>query len=84
MELTRAELSRCDGKEGRPAYIGCNGTVYDATASFHWRGGRHHALHGVGADLTDSLASAPHGPHLLERLPVVGTLQEGEEGSPAV
>ncbi len=24
-----AELAECDGKDGRPLYVGCNGTVFD-------------------------------------------------------
>jgi predicted heme/steroid binding protein len=75
-KLTREELARHNGKDGAPAYIAVNGRVYDVSNSFHWRGGRHHALHSAGADLTDSLKGAPHGSHLLDRVPVVGTLEE--------
>jgi predicted heme/steroid binding protein len=74
--FTRAELARCDGRDGGPAYIAVKGKVYDVSDSFHWRGGRHHALHSAGADLTDSLKGAPHGSHLLDRVPAVGTLEE--------
>jgi predicted heme/steroid binding protein len=77
--FTRAELARYDGKEGAPAYIAVNGRVYDVSDSFHWRGGRHHVLHGAGVDLTGSLEDAPHGSHLLDRIPVVGTLEEDSE-----
>jgi predicted heme/steroid binding protein len=75
-KLAREELTGYDGKDGAPAYIAVKGKVYDVSSSFHWRGGRHHALHSAGADLTDSLKGAPHGSHLLDRAPVVGTLEE--------
>jgi len=32
--------------------------------------------HTAGADLTDSLARAPHGAELLQRFPIVGELVE--------
>ena len=73
-EFSREELSRFDGKEGRPAYIACRGKVYDVSNSFLWMGGRHQALHQAGEDLSDLLDTAPHGEDLLERVPVVGIL----------
>ena len=74
--ISRDELARCDGRDGRPAYIAYQGKVYDATDSFLWKGGRHQAMHDAGMDLTDILDQAPHGPDLLERVPVVGILME--------
>lgn len=73
-EFTREQLSRFDGKEGRPAFITYKGNVYDVTDSFLWMGGRHQALHQAGEDLTEILDSAPHGEDLLERVPVIGKL----------
>jgi predicted heme/steroid binding protein len=75
-EFTRKELADCDGKDGARALIALNGRVYDVSDSYHWRSGKHHALHRAGADLTDALEQAPHGVDLLERVPMVGTLQE--------
>jgi predicted heme/steroid binding protein len=75
-EFTEEELARYDGKDGAPAYIACDGKVYDVSNSFHWRNGKHHAMHSAGLDLTDSLEQAPHSADLLERVPVVGRLQE--------
>lgn len=72
--FTHDELARCDGREGRPAYIAYAGKVYDVTGSFLWRGGRHQALHRAGRDLSESLAEAPHSEELLQRFPVVGSL----------
>ncbi len=84
--FTPAELARYNGKDGRPAYIGYDGKVYDVSGSFLWRGGRHQALHEAGVDLTAALATAPHGADLLARLPVVGDLvqqanEDVQEGS---
>ncbi len=74
-QFTTKELARYDGKEGRPAYIACNGKIYDVSTSFLWQKGNHQVLHRAGADLTEALKQAPHGEDLLERFPVVGTLE---------
>ena len=73
-EFSKEQLSRFDGKDGKPAYVAYKGKVYDVTGSFLWKGGRHQALHRAGEDLTEVLDTAPHGEDLLERVPVIGTL----------
>jgi predicted heme/steroid binding protein/uncharacterized membrane protein len=73
-QCTVAELAQYDGKEGRAAYIAFKGTVYDATNSRFWKGGKHGAVHCAGADLTEAFANAPHSEEALTRLPVVGYL----------
>ncbi len=75
-EYTLEELARCTGEDGTPTLIAAHGVVYDVSASYHWRKGRHQVLHRAGRDLTAELASAPHGAHLLERVPAAGTLRE--------
>jgi predicted heme/steroid binding protein len=75
--FTRDELRQYTGRDGMPALIAYEGKVYDVSASFLWRDGRHQALHLAGADLTADLAEAPHGDELLEPFPVVGVLVEG-------
>ncbi|MGB3903491.1 MAG: cytochrome b5 domain-containing protein [Anaerolineae bacterium] len=75
-KFTREELSRYNGKDGAPAYIAADGEVYDVSSSYHWRKGRHHALHSAGVDLSDRLKEAPHGLHLLDRVPVIGILED--------
>jgi predicted heme/steroid binding protein len=77
----RGELARYNGKDGAPAYIACEGKVYDVTHSFLWQKGRHQILHEAGEDLPGSLDQAPHGADLLKRVPVIGTLNDNEEGS---
>lgn len=74
--FTRKELATYRGRGGVPAYIAYDGKVYDVSGSFLWRDGRHQVLHHAGVDLTDDLDEAPHGPDLLERCPIVGTLAE--------
>lgn len=68
------ELAAYDGKNGAPAYIAFDGRVYDVSSSYQWRGGRHQFRHFAGVAYS-GLDGAPHGPDLLERLPVVGLLQ---------
>ena len=72
--FTRAELRQYRGEDGAPIYFAYRGKVYDASKSWHWRGGKHWLIHAAGEDLTDALARAPHGEDLLARLPVVGVL----------
>jgi predicted heme/steroid binding protein len=75
-EFTREQLSRFDGRDGRPAYIAYQGNVYDVSDSFLWKGGRHQAMHQAGEDLTATLDNAPHGRDLLDRVPIIGKLTE--------
>jgi predicted heme/steroid binding protein len=75
--FTKKELCQYSGKSGAPAFIAYEGKVYDVSASFLWKHGRHQALHTAGTDLTGTLAQAPHGADLLSRFPVVGELVEG-------
>lgn len=74
--MKREELKQYDGKEGRPAYIAYQGKIYDATKSKFWSGGSHMGNHKAGEDLTASLSLAPHGEELLQRLELVGELEE--------
>ena len=75
-EFTIEELADYDGRDGAPAFIAYEGQVYDVSQSFLWRGGVHLVLHEAGRDLTSALAQAPHGPDLLDRVPVVGVLKD--------
>ncbi|NIQ93977.1 MAG: cytochrome B5, partial [Desulfuromonadales bacterium] len=74
--MTREELARNDGREGRKAFVAVNGTIYDFTGSKLWQDGAHEALHQAGRDLTEELKSAPHVRAVVERFPVVGKLEE--------
>ncbi len=75
--FTKEEFRQYTGKDGVPAYIAYKGKVYDVSNSFLWQKGKHQVVHFAGADLTESLDhDAPHGPDLLERVPMIGTLVE--------
>ncbi len=71
--FTAAELSEFNGKNGKPAYVGYKGKVYEVTESYQWGDGEHLG-HLAGKDLTDQMELAPHGEEVMERMKVVGTL----------
>ena len=73
--MTRDELARHDGQEGRRALVAVSGKIYDLTGSPLWLGGDHEGNHRAGADLTAELAKAPHVRAVIERFPVVGQLE---------
>jgi len=73
-EIKRNELSKYNGNDGMPVYIAYKGNVYDVTASFLWKGGKHQVLHKAGKDLTEELKHAPHGEDLLRRVHIIGRL----------
>jgi len=75
-KLTKRELAQYSGKNGTKAYIAYNGKIYDVSSSFHWKDGRHQALHQAGEDLTEALQEAPHGEDLLERVPLIGLMRK--------
>ena len=82
-KFTLAELAAADEAPGRPAYIAYEGRVFDVSGSDLWAGGEHMGLHQAGADLTEALAEAPHGPEVLERVPQVGVLTAARKPLPA-
>jgi predicted heme/steroid binding protein len=73
-DLTAEQLASYDGKEGRPAYFGFEGKLYDASASKLWKQGVHMGRHNAGMDLTEALKLAPHGSDKIAAMPGVGTL----------
>ncbi len=76
--FTLAELEQHDGKDGRPAYVGLDGKVYDLTESASWEEGEHVFCPDgfAGRDLTDVMDDAPpdHREE-LERFPIVGMME---------
>ncbi|MGB9585930.1 MAG: cytochrome b5 domain-containing protein [Anaerolineales bacterium] len=74
--FTLEELSLYNGKNGKPAYIAYEGKVYDVSNSWYWQNGMHQALHAAGQDLTHSLNHAPHGADFLQRVPLIGVLEQ--------
>lgn len=73
--FTQAELAGFNGKGGRPAYVACQGKVYDVSASSLWTSGTHLDGHLAGRDLSAELKDAPHGIGELESMPLVGELK---------
>ncbi len=74
-EIDSETLSRANGKEGSPVYIAYKGRVVDVSKSKLWQTGLHMRRHSAGTDLTTDIEAAPHGPEVLDRYPVVGSLK---------
>jgi predicted heme/steroid binding protein len=72
-EFTAEELAEFDGRDGRPAYVAFEGTVYDVSESPMWDEGDHEGMHQAGMDLTEAHDDAPHDVHVTD-FPEVGRL----------
>ncbi len=72
-EFTLDELARYDGKNGQPAYVAYQGTVYDVSESPMWAEGEHEGMHFAGHDLTEEQPDAPHDVYVTD-YPEVGKL----------
>ena len=68
-------LKSYDGKNGRPAYIAFEGTVYEVGQLANWVGGFHHGYQ-AGQDLTEAFANSPHTKSIFKRAIVVGTYSD--------
>jgi predicted heme/steroid binding protein/uncharacterized membrane protein len=73
-EFRRDELQRHDGSNASEIYVAHAGKVYDVSGSKLWKGGKHMRRHQAGTDLTEEIKGAPHGPEVLDRVPLAGTL----------
>ena len=73
IQLTLAELSAYNGKDGNMAYIAVDGNIYDVTNE--WNNGEHNGVM-AGTDATTAIIGAPHGVSILENLEIVGELVE--------
>ncbi len=72
--FTVEDLKAFDGRDGNPAYVALDGTVYDVTLIAAWLGGEHQGMT-AGQDISDKISSSPHGKTVLEQDTVVGTLE---------
>jgi len=72
-KFTLQELKEFNGKNGKPAYVGYRGKVYDVTDSSLWGEGDHMG-HAAGEDLTEQMEIAPHAEDVLERMKAVGVM----------
>ncbi len=73
--FTIEELKEFNGKNGKSAYIGYNGKVYDVTESFHWKNGNHWVIHEAGSDLSREMSDAPHFDDVMLPFKIVGILK---------
>ena len=74
--FTLEEISKYNGKDGKPAYVVINGTVYDVTDNPYWKEGQHFGVK-AGTVLTDSFYSSHlKNPEILKKLRVVGVIKE--------
>jgi len=71
--FTTADLAKYNGKDGNPAYVAVNGTVYDVTNNAAWAAATHFGLT-AGRDLTSEFTSCHAGQPVLSRLKVVGMM----------
>lgn len=74
--MTSEELSRCNGKNGQPAYVAYKGIVYDVSDSDMWEEGEHQGDHSAGMDLTEAMENAPHTEDVFNAFKVVGKLTD--------
>ncbi len=80
-DLTLEEISQFDGQEGRPAYIGFQGLIYNVSESRFWKEGLHMGRHRAGEDLTELLKQAPHDEEKVHAMKLVGKILEpGKRG----
>jgi hydroxylamine dehydrogenase len=77
-DISRTNLNNFNGLSGRPAYIVYQNKIYDVTKSPKWKDGRHFGKHSAGTDLTRELEGAPHEEKVLENIPQVGGLTDGD------
>jgi predicted heme/steroid binding protein len=76
-EMTLAELSVYDGRNGAKSYVAVSGLIYDVTDSSYWPNGNHNGFQ-AGQDLTQPLLTqAPHSIANIQRYPVVAVLISG-------
>ena len=71
--FTMDDLSKFNGKNGKPAYLAFKGKVYDVTSSSQWTDGDHLG-HEAGQDLTMAMDIAPHGEEVIAKMKIVGVL----------
>lgn len=75
--MTKEQLKEFNGKDGKPAYIGYKGKVYDVSKSDFWPAGEHMGRFKAGEDLTDSIDMSPHGEKNIFRFAEVDVLEDG-------
>lgn len=79
--MTLEELSRYNGKDGKPAYVAYKNSVYDVSDSDMWKNGEHQGEHVAGKDLTEALSYAPHGDDVFDGFKEVAKLSTNNRES---
>ena len=77
IELTMEELAEYNGRNGVPAYVAINGTIYDVSDIPQWKSGVHFGVR-AGLDNTDTFKKC-HGIRTLDKLPIVGHIKDGQK-----
>ena len=76
--VSKTELAKADGKNGRNCYVAVDGTVYQIKDFSLWQEGKHTSSQGLaycGADLSKVIDRAPHGRKILDILIKIGPLR---------
>ena len=76
--VSKTELAKADGKQGRNCYVAVDGTVYQIKDFSLWQDGKHTSSQGLaycGADLSKVIDRAPHGRKILDILIKIGPLR---------
>lgn len=77
-DVTKAELTKADGKDGRDCLVAVDGTVYKIEDFSLWQNGKHTSSQGLaycGADMSKVIDKAPHGRKNLDLLIKVGSFK---------
>jgi predicted heme/steroid binding protein len=77
--VSREELAKADGKNGRDCYVAVDGTVYQIKDFSLWQNGEHKTSKGqayCGADMTQVITKSPHGKRVLDLLIKIGPLRD--------
>ncbi|HEX8227049.1 MAG TPA: hypothetical protein VF572_04240 [Candidatus Saccharimonadales bacterium] len=77
-DVSREELTKSDGRDGRACFVAVDGTVYKIQDFSLWQRGEHKPSNGLaycGADLTKVIEESPHGRKILQQLIKVGPLK---------
>lgn len=70
-KFTIKELSKFNGLNNKPAYLGYKGKVYDVSKVF--KNGEHAGVK-AGTDISEDFSKGPHKEDIFNNFPVVGTL----------
>ena len=74
-QFSKSDLTQFNGKDGKPAYVGYKGKVYEVTGSDQWVDGDHLG-HMAGQDLTEQMEIAPHSEEVMDKMKIVGILAD--------